>query len=192
MARENCGDYDADDQELVQCYTGYNAKNCEDENEFDLQEYLECNQYGDDEYFVGPYCAEDGASIFLGYFTEETCTTQASEGLFEQTYGATLEYSDYSIVADSCANCREHGEHQNDGDAEDEDDVLEQCEDLYRASKGWDEVAPEFADKVHVGGRSRGEKVMISLLVIFGVLALVACCWFGFGRKKKETLLSAE
>lgn len=195
MARENCDENYDDDANLATCYAGYNAQDCDEDGEgnFNLQEFIECNQFGDD-YYVGPYCAEDGDSIFLGYFTEDSCTNFAQDGLFEETYGYQLDYSDYTIVADECANCREHGDHQNDGDAEDEDDVLEQCEELYAAASSWADVAEQYGDKVNAigGGTSKAKKAIISILAILGLFGLAGCCWFAFGKNKKEPLLTTE
>ena len=194
MARENCGEGD-DDANMANCYAGYNAQNCDEEDgegNFNLQEFLECNQF-DDEYYVGPYCAEDGASIFLGYFKENTCSNFADSGLFEETYGYQLDYSDYSMVADSCANCKEHGDHQNDGDEEDEDDVLEQCEELYAAASDWADVSEQYGDKVNaIGGNNKAKKAVISILAILGLFGLAGCCYFALGRNKKEPLLNTE
>ena len=103
----------------------------EDEDDFNVQEYLECAQF--QEGYVGPYCA-DGYNIYLGYYEDEGCYTLAADGTFESLYGYALPYSEESIIQGDCANCKEHGEEQdqNDGDQEDEDDVLEQCEELVR------------------------------------------------------------
>jgi hypothetical protein len=151
MARENC-DYDDDGQ----CYQAANLDYCDDANEddngFDLQEYLECTEFGDEGYYVGPYCSDtDLYSIYLGVFTDEDCSQAADVGLFESEIGYELPYSSGSIITDECARCDEHAleEDQNGGDdAEDEDDVLEQCESLYEeATKCESDLGTDNADE---------------------------------------------
>lgn len=136
MVRENC---EEDEEEDCYANAGYNYDYCmEDEDEFNVQEYLECAEFEDG--YVGPYCADDGYSIYLGYYEDE-CYTLAAEGTFETAYGYVLPYSKESgdsIITgdDGCANCNEHAldQDQNEGDQEDEDDVLEQCEELVGGS----------------------------------------------------------
>lgn len=99
-------------------------------------------------YYIGPYCSEDNYSLHLGVFTDADCTVRADDDSAYGTMndGATLPYSaatGESLVGSDagngveeneyCASCREHAkeEDQNDGDQQDQDDVLEQCEDLY-------------------------------------------------------------
>lgn len=137
MARENC-EYDDD----ALCYQDASLDYCdnanEDENGFNLQEYLECKKISD-EYYVGPYCSEDNYNIYLGVFEDEACSTIVESNVFAEVMGYDLPFSSDSIVSNECANCKEHflEVDQNGGDdKEDDDDVLEQCEELYgRSSK---------------------------------------------------------
>lgn len=194
MARENCN---ADDD--ASCYAAAGLNYCEDdEEEFDLQEYMECANF-DDDYFVGPYCKE--GMIYLGYFADEDCTQLADEGTFFNTYGYDLEYSEesgVSILDNSCANCREHGaqQDQNDGDQADEDDVLEQCEELYAEAQSWSDVAEQYDGKVS-DVRATKNTTQIVLGVIVAILAsviLCGCVWYYMGttNDKKKALLSVE
>lgn len=136
FVRENCDD----DEDTCYAAAGYDyCIDNEGDDDFNIQEYLECIE--EDGYYVGPYCSEDDAySIFLGVFTDEDCTTRADDdAAYQNEYGKVLSYSaetGTSIIADPCARCNEHAleEDKNGGDAEDEDNVLEQCEDLYEDS----------------------------------------------------------
>jgi hypothetical protein len=193
MTRENCDD-DED-----QCYTNAGLEYCidgEGDDDFDVQEYLECAEFEDG--YVGPYCADDGYSIYLGYY-EDQCYTLAAEGTFESLYGYELPYSSTSIIEDGgCANCREHAEQQdqNDGDEEDEDDVLEQCEELYEgvSSKcedgmGGDTSGCETIEELEESdpavsstkSSSNGSSVAKKSLLFIGlVIAILACCGLAF------------
>lgn len=157
-ARDSCGCDGGDDEEncLNQCFANQGLSYCiEDDNggeKFELQEYLECAQFDgnnnnggyDDgvEYFVGPYCAKQGGAIFLGLFTDDTCTTFADSNggttTFLSKFGESLPYSSESIVGYECKSCMEPKENEYNqnynGDAADEDEVRELCETVYEAA----------------------------------------------------------
>lgn len=147
---EMCDD-DGDDDCEQACYTGYGMSYCMDgddddnANNFDPQDYAECaafefgrrqledaNDDGDAEYYVGPYCADQGGEIRLGLFTDETCTAFSATA-FENMAGYELPYSESpGMVGSMCMSCGEQ-----DGDDEDGDgdvDVKEVCENLYGTS----------------------------------------------------------
>lgn len=91
-------------------------------------------QNGEMELFVGPYCSSNGKNIFLGVFHDETCSYQAEAGIYEKfSYGQALPYSSESIISSECISCKEpqDANDQNNGDQQDEDEVLEICERLY-------------------------------------------------------------
>lgn len=127
----------------------YNDDEQEEEEAFELREYMECaNWEGPDderrkleedevEYFMGPYCAEQGGAIFLGLFTDEACTVFADEYGGTETYysiaGEDMPYGAESVVGMECVSCKEPVEANEDGDdAEDEDEVIEMCEEIYQ------------------------------------------------------------
>jgi len=112
-----------------------NNGNQNNDNGFDAMEYAECakfdfggrrldqngNNYyynnGDAEYYLGPYCADQGGEIHLGLFTDETCTTFAQNGetMFYNSQGFELPYSDNSLVTSMCLRCagqNENGEYE--------------------------------------------------------------------------------
>lgn len=90
--------------------------------------YYNGNYYGADEevqYFIGPYCAEQGGEIRLGVFHDDTCTVFADDGaeMFELVHnGMPLPYSQKSLVTLECMSCGGYGE------------VNELCESLYEVS----------------------------------------------------------
>uniref|UniRef100_A0A6U9V4X7 Uncharacterized protein n=1 Tax=Pseudo-nitzschia australis TaxID=44445 RepID=A0A6U9V4X7_9STRA len=123
----------------------------EQEEEFDLAEYVECKQaeFQNDErrrldeeeieYFIGPYCAEQGGAIFMGLFTDETCTSFADEyggtGVYSSMAGKSLPYSDESLISMDCVSCKEPEDYNNDGnDEQDGDEVIEMCEEIYQGA----------------------------------------------------------
>ena len=75
-------------------------------------------------YYVGPYCAEQGSDIRIGVFSDDTCTSFASNGekIFKMVNGFSLPYSDSSFVNLGCTSCGENGE------------VTEMCDTLYESS----------------------------------------------------------
>mmetsp|Transcript_22638 Transcript_22638/g.37115 ORF Transcript_22638/g.37115 Transcript_22638/m.37115 type:complete len:394 (-) Transcript_22638:194-1375(-) len=123
----------------------------EEEEEWELREMAECREYNfennnnnrkleeeDDQYFVGAYCSENGGKIYLGLFTEETCSQFADDYGGRETfaalsYGKSLPYSDSTMIGTECMSCKEpaDADQNNDNDNEDEDEVKESCEQLY-------------------------------------------------------------
>jgi len=125
----------------------------EEEEEFNVAEYVECQQAkfenNDErrrldeeeeiEYFIGPYCAEQGGAIFMGLFTDDTCTSFADNYGGANTYsylaGSSLPYSTESLISMDCISCKEPEDFNNDGnDAQDEDEVIEMCEQIYEGA----------------------------------------------------------
>jgi len=165
-----CGDDDnqADDydEEICEydCYMNKGMEYCvdgnpynddeEEEEKFQLSDYAECQQWNFDNddnrrkleeeevgYYVGPYCADQGGKIYLGFFTDDTCTQFADEYGGKETfatmsYGKELPYSESTMVGSECMSCKEpqDDEDNNDNDQEDEDEVKEVCEQLYQGA----------------------------------------------------------
>jgi hypothetical protein len=116
-----------------QCFAGYGLSYCmQDENAsaeelFDPLNFAQCTQfdlannggyynnanrdlqdyYG--YYYLGPYCADQGGSVHLGLFADNTCTTfqQNGEELFYSTMGFELPYSSESLITYDCVSCTE-------------------------------------------------------------------------------------
>lgn len=140
---------------LNNCYATYGLDYCvEEENdddaeEFELQEYMECANFNagrrrlnqEVEYFIGPYCSNQGGDIFLGMFTDDTCTEFADDYAGLQTYkgftGQSLPYSSSSIVGMECVSCEPLAEvEEDDGNQNqnDEIEIKETCEQLYQTA----------------------------------------------------------
>ncbi|KAL9183992.1 hypothetical protein ACHAXT_002078 [Thalassiosira profunda] len=157
----------ADDEEICEydCYMGKGMEYCvdnnpyqedgqeEEEEEWQLEEMAECREYNfengnrrklnqeEAQYFVGAYCSENGGDIYLGLFTEETCSQFADEYGGRETfaslsYGKELPYSQSTMVGTECMSCKEpaDADQNNQNDQQDADEVKESCEQLYEMS----------------------------------------------------------
>ena len=81
---------------------------------------LQVYKYWDGTYRVGPYCAADGKSIFLGVFYDEVCTISAGDGVYASMNHVQLPYSVDSntgplVPLDSCVSCLDQ-QQQKQGD----------------------------------------------------------------------------
>lgn len=165
----NCDDENQDDNFNrdyceYDCFIDAGMEECVDQNpyqqdeveEFNIEDYMACQELKVDNnnnnrrldqeevrYYVGPYCANQGGSIHLGLFTDDTCTTFAEGVTFESLAGFSLPYSTESIVSEECMGCLEredndndnnNGNNNNNNDQQDEDQVIESCEQLYMGS----------------------------------------------------------
>lgn len=155
-----CGnDGDNEDYCLYDCYVAhgmeeicaeqnpYNGDNQQQDEQFDLGDYTECAQanFGNNrrklndevEYYVGPYCAEQGGAIYLGLFTDDTCTTFSDDYGGQEAYyrmsGKELPYGNTNVISMDCYSCMEpEAQYNYDGnDNEDNDLVNEMCEQIY-------------------------------------------------------------
>mmetsp|Transcript_21066 Transcript_21066/g.31688 ORF Transcript_21066/g.31688 Transcript_21066/m.31688 type:complete len:401 (+) Transcript_21066:177-1379(+) len=107
------------------------------------------NMYGNNQgevgLFVGAQCSANGKSIFLNTFMDEWCSIEAPKGAFAKfNYGQTLPYSSTSLIENNCISCKEpvDANEQNNGDYQDEDEILEVCEKLYEQSAKCEEKLP--------------------------------------------------
>jgi hypothetical protein len=77
------------------------------------------NQNGDDAYgsvyYAGAYCASDKKSIYMGVFTDSTCTTRTDSSKYASmnAYGYELPYTSKSLVASDCVSCLSTGDNNN-------------------------------------------------------------------------------
>jgi len=121
--------YESYDVTFCWDYLSYNNNNNGNDNEeeeddeaFDPVDYAECARFEFDdndnedrrrldnnevEYYIGPYCADQGGEVHLGLFTDETCTTYASNGetTFYDAVGYELPYSEHSLISNRCFAC---------------------------------------------------------------------------------------
>jgi len=145
----NCDCDDNDDKDMCQykCYVNAGMSACVDENPYydennqgdnkDLADYTYCTQMdfnNDDgtDYFMGPYCADQGDQIHMGLFTDDTCTefadnTQGSTTFYTHT-GSSIPFRDSSIVDRDCYSCKDSSYYDDD------DNTNELCTTPYAAS----------------------------------------------------------
>lgn len=118
---------------------------------FEVEKYMECGQFDYNqnnnrrldqvEYFVGPFCAEQGGAINLGMFTDDTCSTPVDEedfgrSQFYQMAGISLPYSEKSIVGNDCLSCLqvdedENNNNNNNNNGDEEKEITEACQQAY-------------------------------------------------------------
>jgi len=148
----NCNYYDDEDVCFSGCYSKAGLDFCvEDENEFEIEDYLECkeaefqNNYYQ-AYYIGPVCSSNGKAIHLELFTDESCSVAAKSGTYEKyNYSASLPYSKQSMVSNDLVSCKQENDDNNNNNGDDanannnnngnyyyeEPEVVEMCEQLY-------------------------------------------------------------
>jgi len=156
-----CDCENADDRDSCEynCFNDKNMEYCIDQEVDDnaqenlqVADYMMCNNYeppnnnnrrldqNEVEYFLGPYCAENGGSIYLGMFTDDSCSLFADNNGGRSTYlsitGQSLPYSSVSLIGADCFSCVEPQDvnQQNNQDQQDEDEIKEFCLELYQAA----------------------------------------------------------
>jgi hypothetical protein len=156
-----CNCENADDRETCEynCFNNNGMDYCIDQEmddniqeELEVADYMMCNNFeppnnnnrrldqNEVEYFLGPYCAESGGSIYLGMFTDDSCTLFADSNGGRSTYlsmtGQSLPYSSESLIGPDCFSCVEPQDvnQQNNQDQQDEDEIKEFCLELYQAA----------------------------------------------------------
>lgn len=142
----NCNYYNDDDVCLAKCYETAGLDFCvEDENAFEVEEYLECreteftNNYYQ-AYYIGPVCSSNGKSIHLQLFTDQSCSIPAKSGTYEKyNYNAALPYSKQSLVSNDLVSCKQENNNNNNNNNNgnyyyEEPEVVEMCEQLYEES----------------------------------------------------------
>jgi len=212
-------EYDCfNDAEMSECIdrNPYNEDEDGQEEEFNLEDYMVCTQLeipeeddgdrrkladddgggdGDDDedavqYYVGPYCSEQGGAVTLGLFSDDSCTIAETDVSFKDIMGFALPYEDTSIVDAECLECVEKENDENENDEEDADTVSESCEMVYEAAgkcelnyaDGLQENGPNTAacnyiegirivrqDGIIDTGSSRPSAVATAFIVIFSM-----------------------
>lgn len=147
----NCGNQD--DDCMLTCYANAGLASCAKSNDDDYAEssfqainYAQCAEFGENDddgssYYVGPYCADQGGDIYLSLFTDDSCTTFASNGksTFYNLAGYELPYTSQSLIATSCMSCLEPSNAYNDDYVDDyqqeqNDYAKDTCSYIYYAS----------------------------------------------------------
>ena len=91
-------------------------------NQFSLGDYLECAEYelnnyeneNDLTHYLGPYCANQGGDIRLGFFQDQYCSIPSAyqSNYFEKLTGVEIPYTKQSIVNTNCMSCEATQEEQ--------------------------------------------------------------------------------
>lgn len=139
LGQADYGDYIVDMDTFVQAYVqtkeeyydrgdyyvgGDNSNSSSTWDAFSLNDYLACAAFdfsGNDDgnnyqYYLGPYCADQGGEIKLNLFTDDTCTTLAKcnggstrgASCYSKSTGLVIPYTKDSIVDNPCVPCSEN------------------------------------------------------------------------------------
>lgn len=191
-----CKELDVDDEALQYYYyeQGANAQ----------QQYYQGNQDQEMKLYIGPYCSSNGKSIYLGTFMDETCSWPAPSGTYEKfSYGVALPYSTENLIDSEFVSCKEpqDANDNNNGDQEDEDEVLEICERLYEDSAKCEEgladgvtyypntYGCEFLKSLKAPGKMNSSKSSVSAAKVFAGLfaaTTVVCAGVAFYLYQKN------
>lgn len=190
-----------------------------EQDEFRLEEYIECREYDFDEdedeedrrrkldeeygYFVGPACTEDGSDVRLALFDSNKCKTE-SEDWESISNGAELPYAEGGVVSPYCEAI--YGKNE-DGEYEMNDEYMEMyenskgCEtnmEYYDENNGKDESQCEFIEefvKVSSGNGAAGKVILwiiVILIVIGGIYFYMQYQEKKKNADKKENLVKSE
>jgi len=94
-------------------YDSYAAQAYGD-SDFDLETYLECGEYEVNQengeevaHYLGPYCADQGGEIRLGFFQDAQCSIPSSyqASYFEKMTGVEVPYTQKSLIESTCMAC---------------------------------------------------------------------------------------
>jgi hypothetical protein len=115
--------------------------------QFAVEKYLACAAMNNGAAYIGPYCSQQGGSIHLGVFSDDTCTTFSDNTAGRETYftamGTEIPYGTSNLIAKDCFSCKEPSENNNMGDdASDSDSTNEMCEVLYNKAGKCEEHLP--------------------------------------------------
>eukprot|EP00521_Asterionellopsis_glacialis_P017330 CAMPEP_0195301102 /NCGR_PEP_ID=MMETSP0707-20130614/28700_1 /TAXON_ID=33640 /ORGANISM="Asterionellopsis glacialis, Strain CCMP134" /LENGTH=409 /DNA_ID=CAMNT_0040363957 /DNA_START=101 /DNA_END=1327 /DNA_ORIENTATION=+ len=121
----------------------FDEKDDDEEGRRGLEEEEE-EEEDDVDYFVGPYCSEQGSAIYMGMYIDDTCTEAADSNhgrsVFSNMAGYSLPYGTTSLVNNyECVSCLdtfnvEEDNDDNDNDADDEENLADICNQLYNTA----------------------------------------------------------
>lgn len=190
----------------------------EEEDEFDVGRYAECDELeleeedeeeeeGEDrkkrrrrlddngaQYYIGPNCTDDGLDVRFQLYTNEYCTVQASDVSYYDLAGESLPYSSGGLVdASSCTNC--YGQN-DDGEYELNDFCVNNYEDAYKCESFMESYSANGKDESYCDNISalmyvEPEKKS-KAFVWFLVLAAVGGVAFLVTRKRKTSAQKEE
>ena len=105
----------------------------DDANNYDAEE-----DEGQRSYYIGSYCSEQGGNVYLGVFTDDSCTNFADKNAGRSTYkrltgGQDLPFSTTSMVRSECISCLEGANPQEQGDGN-YGHISGNCKEIYQAA----------------------------------------------------------
>jgi len=144
----NCDYYYGDDEAcLSKCYNAAGLDFCVEDEEFNVEDYLECAEaefsndaYYASRYFIGPVCSSNHKNIHFGLFKDQSCSVATDTSTYKKyNYGAVLPYSEKSLVSHECISCKEVDENQNqyynnNNNYYEAAEPIELCQQLYMQS----------------------------------------------------------
>lgn len=96
----------------------------------------------EEKYYFGSYCADQGGRVYLGLFTDDSCTNFADRNAGRTTYkaltrGEEMPFSTYSVVGTECLSCVEKKDpyKSDDGNGDEEVEIIEACEIIQQSGK---------------------------------------------------------
>jgi hypothetical protein len=215
MDEANCENYlantcaceDDDDQCEYDCFSAAGMYACinYDEGGVNPYNYLECAQLeGNENYYVGPYCAGQGGEILLGMFTDDTCTESADGVTFESITGYEVPFESESMVGAECMSCAEMADGDNDDVNEDADGTSDMCEAIYDVSGKCEENLPSGTtdapvntgcnymagitiareDGIIMHGYSKKSPAATAIIVIFALLFCTVAFYVWYLRRR--------
>jgi hypothetical protein len=151
---------------MVECIDRNPYEDNGQQEQFRVEDYMECTaikanngqkrrflegedqqQQDDTQYYVGPYCGNQGGEVLLGLFSDDTCSEMVSADVAATTFasimGYDLPYTTTSLVNAKCVTCveieqgddqRNNNNQNQEAEADPDDDVdavSESCESLY-------------------------------------------------------------
>lgn len=126
-------DYNKCYNKCFSSYGGFVSTASEDGDSYNLDplDFAQCAAF-DNTYYLGPYCSDDGGSVHLGVFSDNTCSTFSScdATCFYNTYNYTLPYDSTSLVSNNCLSCYE----STAQDGYDRSNARYECSEIYENS----------------------------------------------------------
>lgn len=215
--QDNCDNYlantcDCDGQEDADqcendCFSAAGMYQCigNDEGGINAGDYMACaGLEGYDDYFVGPYCSAQGGAIYLGMFTDDTCT-EFADVTYKSVTGYDLPYESESVVDAECTSCADD---QNGNEY-----TSEMCQTVYTLSGKCEQHLPSGTndnvintgcnymsgikiareDGVIMRSKSHKSSAATAFIVIFALLFCIAAFYVWYLRRrlgvKKTSLL---
>ena len=94
------------------------------------------------QYYIGAYCVDQGGKVYLGMFTDDTCTEFADKNAGRSTYkkitgGDSLPYSDYSMIRGDCIYCdntEANRKNNNNNNNRDDGEINKECQEVYASA----------------------------------------------------------